>query len=137
MVGKNSKINNRCGEAYQKPESTLTKLNSRLNKHQDNKILLHNQKRFEKKINFWNASFSPKFELFSCLMKNLIYAATSSNGKIVSSSLYLGSVGIRGALNKTLACTGGFVFPINQNILYLFLMYTTAVYFKIMQLVLL
>lgn len=65
-------------------------------------------------------------------MKNLIYAATSSNGKIVSSSLYLGSVGIRGALNKTLACTGGFVFPINQNILYLFLMYTTAVYFKIM-----
>lgn len=81
--------------------------------------------------------FHPNLRHFPVLIKNLIYVATNSVVKIVSSSLYLESVEIRGALNQILACTADFVFLFNLNILYLFLMYTTAVYFKTMLLVLL
>ena len=45
---------------------------------------------------FWDTDSSPKFKIFFCVGKNLIYAAASSSLKIVSISLHFDSVGITG-----------------------------------------
>ena len=66
-----------------------------------------NQNHFQKtKINFWKTDSSPKFYPFSCVTKNLIYAAASSVLKIFSISSYFHSFGISETLTEILSYRG-------------------------------